>query len=159
MRALTSCPLAARPRSPAALLRSPRSHSQTSQWQGGEQASFYQGAPRSHGELPFPFDPLRFPYADTYTQRQQGNLCHTTRTPLVCGISATGQPSMLTATTWPDQCTPVRTQHTLVPGATPWPLPPCGNTQPSFHRASTGGHINGTMSGQPGRGAAPGPSL
>ena len=59
-------------RSPAALSQSPRSHSQTSQWQGGEQASFCQGALRSHGELPFPYDPLTFPYADAHTQRQQG---------------------------------------------------------------------------------------
>ena len=58
--------------SPASLLRSPRPHLQTSQWQGGEQASFYQGAPWSHGELPFPYDPLSFPYADAYSQRQRG---------------------------------------------------------------------------------------
>ena len=63
-----SCP---RVRSPAALLRSPRFHSQPSQWQGMEQASFYQGAPRSHGEHPFPYDPLLYPYADAYTHRQQ----------------------------------------------------------------------------------------
>ena len=59
-------------RSPAALSRSPQSHSQPSQWQGGEQASFYQGGPRPHGEHPFPYDPLPFPYADAYMQRQQG---------------------------------------------------------------------------------------
>ena len=61
-----------RARSPAALSRSQRSHSQTSQWLGGELASFYQGAQRSHGELPFRYDPLTFPYADAHTQRQQG---------------------------------------------------------------------------------------
>ena len=146
-------------RSPAALSRSPRFHSQTSQWLGGEQASFYQGAPRSHGELPFSYDPLTFPYANAHTQRQQGNPCHTARTPLGCGTRATGWPSMLTVTTWPGQFTPVRAQHTLVPGSTPWPLPPRGNTQPSFRQASTGGHLNGTMRRQPGRGATPGPSL
>ena len=30
---------------------------------------------------------------------------------------------MLTATTWPGQCTPVRTRHTLVPGAPTWQHP------------------------------------
>ena len=91
------------------------------------------------------------------TSLGRGNLCHTTRTPRERGIRATEQPSMLTATNWPGQCTPVRTRHALVPEATPRPPPPCGNTQPSFRRASTGGRINGTMRGQPGRVAAPRP--
>ena len=57
---------------------------------------------------------------------------------------------MLTTTNWPGQCTLVRMRHTPVPGATPRPPPPRGNTQPSFRRASTGERIHGTIRGQPG---------
>ena len=96
LRPLTRCPLAAR--SPDALSRSPRFHSQPSQWQGMEQASFYQGAPRSHGEHPFPYDPLLFPYADAYTHQQQGGP-HTTRIPRERRTRVTERPSMPTVTT------------------------------------------------------------
>ena len=93
------------------------------------------------------------------TARGRGNLCHTTRIPREHGTRVAEQPSMPTATNWPGQCMQVRTWHTPVPGATPRAPPPRGNTRPSFRRASTGECINGTMLGQPGRAAAPGPSL
>ena len=69
VRPLTRCPLAARPL-PSRSHRDPTYNLR--KWQGMEQASFYQGAPRSHGEHPFLYDPLLFPYADACTHRQQG---------------------------------------------------------------------------------------
>ena len=171
MRALTSCPLAARPLGPARQLPYRGLSDPTRKLRSGRTGNkppFIKVRRGPTGNFRSPTTRYRSHMltltrignkAAPTTSPGRGNLCHTARTPLVCGIRATGQPSMLTATTWSGQCTPVRTQHTLVPGATPWPLPPRGNTQPSFRRASTGGHINGTMCGQPGRGAAPGPSL
>ena len=73
VRSLTRCPLAARPLRPGRQLPS-RGHRDPTRnlRMGMEQASFYQGAPRSHGEHPFLYDPLLFSYADAYTHRQQG---------------------------------------------------------------------------------------
>ena len=172
VRALTSCPLAAHPFGPACqlpyrCLRDPTRNLRSGRV--GNRPPFIKVCRGSTGNICSPTTRYRscMPTltrngnkAAHTTSLGHRNLCHTTWTPLECGIRATGQPSMLTATNWPGQCTPVRTWYTLVPGATtPWPPPPRGNTQPSFRRASTGGHINGTMSEQPGRGAAPGPSL
>ena len=141
-----------RARSPAALSWSPRSYSQPSQWQGGEQASFHQGALRSH----MPTLTRRGNKAAPTTSLGRGNLCHTTRTPRERGIRATEQPSMLTATNWPGQCTPVRTRHTLVPGATPRPLPHVATPNPAFAGHPLGGASMGLCAG---RVAAPGRSL
>ena len=157
MRALTSCPLAARQlpyrglRNPTRKLRSGRAGNRPPfiKVRRGHTGNFHSPTTRYCSHMPTLTHNGN--KAAPTTSPCRGNLCHTARTPLVCGIRATGQPSMLTTITWPGQCTPVRTQHT--------PLPPRGNTQPSFRRASTGGHINGTMRGQPGRGVAPGPSL
>ena len=133
-------------RSPAALSRSPRSHSQTSQWLGGEQASFYQGALRSHWEFPFPYDPLTFPYADAHTQRQQGGPHGLTRSreplPYSADPARVRDPRYRAAQyadrdhlTWPVYAG----QNAAYASSWGWPLPPRGNTQPSFRRASTGG--------------------
>ena len=136
--------------SPAALSLSLRSHSQTSQWRGGEQASFYQGALWSHGEFPFPYDPLTFPYADAHTQRQQGGPHDLTRSREPLPYSA--DPARV-------QDPRYRSDQYADRDHLTWPVyagqsaayasPPRGNTQPSFRRASTGGHLNGTMRGQP----------
>ena len=89
----------------------------------------------------------------------RGNLYHTMRIPHDRGTCVTERPSMPTATNWPDQCTPVRTRHTPVPGATPRGPPSRGNNRPSFRQASSGERISEAMRGQPGRAAARSPSL
>ena len=61
----------ARPRLPATRSLSPRFHQQPSQWPGGKQALYYQGAPRSHGERPLSYEQLQFSYADAYQHRPQ----------------------------------------------------------------------------------------
>ena len=155
---LSLTPLARLGGSPAALSRSPRLHLQPSQWQGMEQASFYQGAPRSHGNARSPmthycshmltFTRIGNKAAPT-SARGRGNPRHTPRIPLFADRA--GVP---TATTSPGRCTSARTPHTPVPGAPPRALPLRGTSQPSPNRASTGAHIIGTIRRQPGTVAA-----
>ena len=58
-------------RSPTTCSRSPQYRSQPTPWPGGEQVRYYQGTLRSHGEHPFSYDHLSFPYADTDPHRHR----------------------------------------------------------------------------------------
>ena len=153
-------------RSPASLGLSPRPHSQTSQWQGWEQASFYQGAPWSHGELPFPYDPLPVPYADVYAQRHQSGLHDLTRSrdPLPYGTDpARGRDPLYRAAHYADRdhlTWPMYASQGAAYGS-PWghpvaPPPTLATPNPAFAGFPLGVTSMGLCLG---RVAAPGPSL
>ena len=70
VRSLTSCPLAARPLGPARQLPSRGHRDPTCNLRSGRARNRPPFIKVCHG--PTAYDPLPFPYADAYTQRQQG---------------------------------------------------------------------------------------
>ena len=115
--------------------------------------------PRGRGNPPpYPADPSRSrerPAIPRGSLAVAGTPRHTPRIPRGRGTRFVDRPGVPTATTNPGRCMSVRTPHTPVPGAPP----PRGTSQPSPSRGSTGGHIIGTIRGQPCTAVAPGPSL
>ena len=144
------------PGSLATRLQSPGYPRQPSQWPGADQAAYYQGAPRYHGEHTLSYENKQFPYAaswqhgprDSYHQAWQSYA--SPGTAYTSPWSSYGRQSVRTAPTWHQPSQPLPGHHC---GARQqWDYTP---TRPNWHGGSPQAqafaweHANGSDCGAP----------